>query len=363
MSPYTTMATQVWKPRPDSAIGNLSLNLATHYLRAPKPGVHESVLDGRARFLEFLNVTKDGDGDIIDLGHLSSAIHLQIPNLSEAMRQVIRPTPYLRERIDSAFERIKSCVAGFHVRMGTAATDSERFAYFPTASLRAVDAMIEVALELDAPVFIISDSVSTRDYFMSKVPKAVSTGFDIGFTADEHHQSVWNSTRDETEREKENSYVEWFLLSRMPMVYTTMGGVIGRNMVDEMASEGISSTFGYSAAVYGGICPYYVFNDGYVFLPNGRSRPNFRYAWSDTSTGRYIYLKHNTPEQFMLAMKIAPMWRVACDEELDKQYMNVVKTSEAKDARRVARFERALVESDGSTLRNWSSTQIEQTFT
>ena len=43
--------------------------------------------------------------------------------------------------------------------------------------------------------------------------------------------------------------------------------------------------------------------------------------------------------------------------------MNVVKTSEAKDARRVARFERALVKSDGSTLRNWSSTLVEQTFT
>ena len=180
------MATQVWKPRPDSAIGNLSLNLATHYLRAPKPGVHESVLDGRARFLEFLNVTKDGEGEIVDLGHLSSAIHLQIPNLSEAMRQVIRPTPYLRERIDSAFERIKSCVAGFHVRMGTAATDGKA-AYFPTASLRAVDAMIGRA-ELDAPICHIRFSLNQR-LFHVKGPEGGVYEFDIGF-GDEHHQGV-----------------------------------------------------------------------------------------------------------------------------------------------------------------------------
>ena len=46
-----------------------------------------------------------------------------------------------------------------------------------------------------------------------------------------------------------NSILEWFIMSRMPQVYTTMGGVIGRN-VPPGTKEGVSSTFGYSAALY-----------------------------------------------------------------------------------------------------------------
>ena len=49
------------------------------------------------------------------------------------------------------------------------------------------------------------------------------------------------------------------------MVYITAGGVQGRN-VPEGTQEGITSTFGYSAAVYGGKIPIYVFNDGEIIL-------------------------------------------------------------------------------------------------
>jgi hypothetical protein len=77
-----------------------------------------------------------------------------------------------------------------------------------------------------------------------------------------------------------NSFAEWFFMSEMPSVYITMGGINGRN-VDTVVEEGITTTFSYSAALYGGIIPHYVFNDGYIFYPDGKNTPEKRYSWSD----------------------------------------------------------------------------------
>jgi hypothetical protein len=173
---------------------------------------------------------------------------------------------------------LSECKAAFHIRRGISAEDSKKFAAFPGASDEAVDAMILEANKLNEHVYILSDSESTKKYFMDRVPKAVSLDVPMGFTSDE--QSQLKRVDPEDVQLKMNSFAEWFLMSELPKIYMTTGGINGRN-VDTHVKEGVTTTFSYSAALYGGIIPHYVFNDGYVFYPDGSNGPKKRYCWSD----------------------------------------------------------------------------------
>ena len=292
----------------------------------------------------FEQVSKDGI--LEDHGRLNSFIHLQHPNIGEIMRRVMKPSKTLQNMIDTSWETVQDCVAGFHIRRGTYASDSARFAFYPVASEEAIDAMISVANNLNKPVFIISDSIETKNHFISRVPMAKSLDLPIGFTACEHSQNV-EEIKDENIDEKINSVLEWFIISKMPKVYTTMGGVVGRN-VPPGTKEGVSSTFGYSAALYGGKIPYYVFNDGYVFYPDGKENSP-RLCWSDTDTKNYIMLREPTMENITRLRNEYGMWTVlvnrkTCEDAgiLDwcKTRMNVkiIEPNEKIHANRVIEF-------------------------
>lgn len=273
------MMEKVYRPNPTSAIGNLSLCMTTHAIQClPDPKFHKDCLAyGRDKLLVIPNVV-DVDVPVDNgKGYINGFIHLQHPQAGDIMRQIIKPSELLQNHIDKQWAVVKNCVAGFHIRRGASAEDAKRYALgaVPFASQKAVDAMVEEANKLDAPVYVLSDSVSTKKYFKSKVPKAVVLDLEIGFTADEHSQKV--EVSDEDFQNKINSFVEWFLLAKMPKVYMTAGGINGRN-VDSEVEEGITSTFGYSAALYGGKIPWYVFNDGVIFWP---SFQNKRFMWSD----------------------------------------------------------------------------------
>lgn len=301
------MNTPIFKPGPACALGNLSLCIATHILNTDQIGmIHPDVYAyGRDKMFLFEQVSKDGI--IEDHGRLNSFIHLQHPNIGEIMRRVMKPSKTLQNMIDTSWETVQDCVAGFHIRRGTYASDSARFAFYPVASEEAIDAMISVANNLNKPVFIISDSIETKNHFISRVPMAKSLDLPIGFTACEHSQNV-EEIKDENIDEKINSVLEWFIISKMPKVYTTMGGVVGRN-VPPGTKEGVSSTFGYSAALYGGKIPYYVFNDGYVFYPDGKENSP-RLCWSDTDTKNYIMLREPTMENITRLRNEYGMWTV-----------------------------------------------------
>ena len=301
------MNTPIFKPGPACALGNLSLCIATHILNTDQIGmIHPDVYAyGRDKMFLFEQVSKDGI--IEDHGRLNSFIHLQHPNIGEIMRRVMKPSKTLQNMIDTSWETVQDCVAGFHIRRGTYANDSARFAFYPVASEEAIDAMISVANNLNKPVFIISDSIETKNHFISRVPMAKSLDLPIGFTACEHSQNV-EEIKDENIDEKINSVLEWFIISKMPKVYTTMGGVVGRN-VPLGTKEGVSSTFGYSAALYGGKIPYYVFNDGYVFYPDGKENSP-RLCWSDTDTKNYIMLREPTIENITRLRNEYGMWTV-----------------------------------------------------
>jgi hypothetical protein len=302
----------LFRPDPTCALGNLSLCAATHVLNTSGEGrLHPDVyLYGRDEMLVFDRVSDEGP--IENHGRLNSFIHLQYPNVGETMRSLMKPTEKLQGLIDEHWETVKDCVAGFHIRRGMYAKDSIKFGFYPFASEEAIEAMIKRAHELDAPVFIMSDSVDTKKYFMSKVPKSMSLELPIGFTACEHSQNV-DGLEDEKIDNRMNSAVEWFVLSKMPEVYTTMGGVVGRN-VPVGTKEGISSTFGYSAALYGGKIPHYVFNDGVIFYPDGKENSP-RLCWSDADTGNYMILREPTKEIIDKLREEYGMWKILVERK------------------------------------------------
>jgi len=249
-------------------------------------------------------------------GFINAFTHLRIPKIGDIMQACMQPSDYMKGLISIHWEKIKHCVAVFHIRRGTYADDSAKFGNFPFGSDRAVEAMIGEALKIDEPVLIMSDSVSTREYFLRRVHKALSLGLDIGFTASEFSQET-ETPEEEGLDTKTNSILEWFIMSKMPRIYTTMGGVCGRN-VPEGNMEGLSSTFGYSAALYGGKIPYYVFNDGHIFYPDGTVNSP-RLAWSDLDTGKYIVLKNPTKDKMIDLRKTHGMWKIVVDPDVCKE--------------------------------------------
>ena len=311
----------VFRPKPDCAFGNLVLSMLSHFIKAgEKSKFHEDIfLYGRDKFIHRIKTVTDdvppGNGSINS--EEMKVLHLIYGNTSEVMNKMFIPTPLLQKEIDKYYEVVKDCKAGFHCRRGLSCEDSAQYGYFPFASIKAVDAMIHEALRIDAPVYFLSDSKSTKEYFKSRVPKAVTLDFDIGFTADEHSQ--FHKVNDEPETNKMNSFIEWFLLSKMPRVYMTNGGVNDRN-VSEFVEEGLTSTFGYSAALYGFKIPYYVFNDGYIFYPGKEDtveRHSLRYNWSDILTRKFISYSlwgdnkvytYGMIENVIAARKYFPMW-------------------------------------------------------
>ena len=306
----------IYTPRADAAIGNLSLVYSTHMLMTGGKGaIHPDAYKyGRDKSLIFTYVSDDGV--IEEKGFINGFIHLRFPQISVVMQDCIKPTASMQNLIDTAYTKIKDCVAGFHIRRGMYGEDSSKFAYYPFSSDEAVEAMIKVANEMDKPVFVISDSIVTKKYFQSKVPKAISLDLEIGFTACEFSQEYAHTVKEDSDL-KMNSILEWFMISKMPKVYTTMGGVCGRN-VPEGTIEGLSSTFGYSAALYGGKIPYYVFNDGYVFYPDGEIVSN-RLSWSDSDTGRYIVINEPTKEKIINYRSTHPMWKLLVNPVVCKE--------------------------------------------
>ena len=269
---------------PQDAIGNFGMKLATFLTWCAMNNKVPIIDDAFQKYGR--NVALQPTVDMMECdavkgeSSINAFFHFNPFNV-EHLKHAIKPTKELQQRIDSFYPLIKECKAAFHVRRGTCAEDSAKYGFLPFASQKAVDTMIEEARKIKGKVFVASDSLSTKKYIREQLgeDKVVTMDFEIGFTADEHSQYV--DVKDEAIENKLNSYVEWFLLGKCPTVYITAGGVCGRN-VPHGTQEGITSTFGYSAAVYGGKVPYYVFNDGGIFYPFVVQQPTDpRYCWSD----------------------------------------------------------------------------------
>ena len=271
----------------EDALGNFGMKLATFLTWCNQTGHKPLVDDAFFKYGRQLAIrptipsAPDGPGVVVPgQCNINSFFHFNPENVKN-IQQIIKPTKELEARIDIAYAEVKKCKAAFHIRRGLSAPDSVHLGFLPFASQEAVDAMIKEAKKIKGKVYVASDSPMTKEYVKKQLgeDKVVMFDWTPGFTADEHSQKV--KVKDEDVDKKLNSYVEWFLLSKCPTVYITAGGVQGRN-VPHGTEEGITSTFGYSAAIYGGKIPIYVFNDGEMFLPFPMAHPNNpKYCWSD----------------------------------------------------------------------------------
>ena len=269
---------------PQDAIGNFGMKMAT-FLTWCAMNKYVPIIDDAftkyGRDIALVPTLDQKDCEAVKGQCAINAFFHFNPLNVQHLQHCIQPTPKLQIRIDDAWEKVKGCKAAFHIRRGLSAPDSVKYGFLPFASQVAVDAMIKEAKKIKGKVFVASDSLSTKEYVRNQLgkDKVVMLDHDIGFTGDEHSQRV-NVDNEDVDK-KLNSYVEWFILGKCPSVYITAGGVCGRN-VPEGTEEGITSTFGYSAAIYGGKLPFYVFNDGEIFYPFPKPQPdNPKYCWSD----------------------------------------------------------------------------------
>ena len=162
------------------------------------------------------------------------------------VKDFLEPTP---ELLELAKEHKHDAKYGLHIRRGAYSKDSERIgchgieedgtikkAFFTSEeSLQHFFTIVEKSNE---KFFLASDSKETKQIFRDKFPGRIITfDNDIALTYD-----CIFLKNEESKRSRLDSYLDWFLLSQCKHVYITS-----------------NSTFGYSAAVYGGAAVELVF--------------------------------------------------------------------------------------------------------
>jgi hypothetical protein len=236
MSLYTIGAKTGW--------GNIVLLLSDLYHNCKEPFVHSSINNVK-RGVEFSGFTIT---DRTDLPEYSPKLFINpyyFTIIHPLCRQIIRPSEEMKLLIEKYIHLVEGVSSAVHIRRGWADSDSKdmghhyhpdgtiRPAYF--ASDKALEKFIEVIRNEPGKVFLASDSEKTKNMLKQMFPeKVMCLDMKIVLTY-ECDQAV-------TDDERLACYLDWFLLSMCPSVHVTGG---------EPDSSGFS-TFGYSAAVYGG---------------------------------------------------------------------------------------------------------------
>ena len=224
--------------------GNIVLLLSDLCYNCKDPHVHSSINNVK-RGIEFSGFTITDETDLPEIlpklfinQHYFNIVHplcRQIIKPSEDMKLLIEKYRYLVEGVSSAV----------HIRRGWADSDSKnmghhyntdgtiRPAYF--ANDVALNKFIEVIKNEPGKVFLASDSEKTKIMLKQMFPEKIQTLDMKVVLTYECDQAV-------TDDDRLACYLDWFLLSMCPRVYITGGD-------PDMSGF---STFGYSAAIYGG---------------------------------------------------------------------------------------------------------------
>lgn len=221
-------------PPKGHGLANLFIMLTDFFHHHPNGLVHESIKDYElGKWLTFHFETTDR----LDLPVYEPKIFINqmtIQHIHPMIRKLVSPSPELEKELAKRDIRAR---IGIHVRRGAAAQDSrpgvERDvdAY---ANDGAVQKMIELANEAGPEnVFLASDSPETKKLFPSDV-QTLDTGVAV----------VHGSCLQGQPQDRLGIFLDFFLLSRCQRVIVT-----GSNFPN---IPGIS-TFGYMAAIYGGV--------------------------------------------------------------------------------------------------------------
>ena len=221
-------------PPKGHGLANLFIMLTDFFHHHPDGLVHESIKDYElGKWLTFHFKTTDR----LDLPVYEPKIfinQLTIQQIHPLIRKLVSPSPELEKELAKHPIRTR---LGIHVRRGAAAQDSrpgvERDvdAY---ANDTAVQKMIQMALDVGPEnVFLASDSPETKKLFPPEVQ-----------TLDNGVAVVHGSCLQGQPQDRLGIFLDFFLLSRCQHVIVTGSNFPG--------IPGIS-TFGYMAAIYGGV--------------------------------------------------------------------------------------------------------------
>lgn len=221
-------------PQKGHGFANILIHLCDFFAQHPDGLVHESIKDYElGRWLTFHFPLTDRT----DLPVYEPKIYINphtIQNVHPLIRQLVSPSPELLKVLEHYEHLIKDVHAGIHVRRGSAAQDSRVIVQKDTDSFaneQAIKRFQDVARALK-PVFLASDSPETKKLF----PDARTLDTSIAVVHDECPNAPTNDRR--------NIFVDFFLLSKCPRLYITGGNF--------PQLPGLS-TFGYMAAIYGGV--------------------------------------------------------------------------------------------------------------
>ena len=221
-------------PQKGAGFANTLIMLCDFFAHHPDGVVHESVKEYElGRWLTFhFPVT-----DRTDLPVYEPKIYINqftIQNVRPLIRKLVSPSPELEALLKQHEHLIQGVNAGIHVRRGASASDSRVVVQKETdvfANENAMKRFLDVARTLK-PIFLASDSPETKKMF----PGAKTLDTTIAVVHDE--------CPDAPDKDRRNIFVDFFLLSRCPRMYITGGNF--------PQLPGLS-TFGYMAAIYGGV--------------------------------------------------------------------------------------------------------------
>ena len=170
-------------------------------------------------------------------------------NLSFLLRILFKPSIYMSNLINEYQYLTNDAQAAFHIRLGTNGSDSKNMADFPTANETAIQTIIKKMLNYNT-IYLASDSNELKNKIIDKYKNFINIKtLDLNFG--------YTTTNNVEKNCAVNSILEWFLLSKWPKIYTTMGG-FDKNKT----TKGLTSTFGYTASIYGNTDICYIYNDG-----------------------------------------------------------------------------------------------------
>ena len=218
-------------PQKGAGFANTLIHLCDFFKTHPDGVVHESIRDYElGRWLTFHFPLTDRT----DLPVYEPKIYLNeytIGKVHPLIRTLISPSPELKQVLDAMYVPVK---AGMHIRRGASSNDS-RIVVQNDTDVFADSGALEIfrrVYNLHDSIFLASDSPETKKMF----PKAITIDTTIAVVHDECPSAPTNDRR--------NIFVDFFLLSRCPKLYITAGNY--------PKMPGLS-TFGYMAAIYGGV--------------------------------------------------------------------------------------------------------------
>jgi hypothetical protein len=252
------MAIHVVNPR--LGFGNVLVKLFDFLEKAPGGRVDENLKDfERGRAFDFnVKFTKDEpltiDGDLY-------CNQPAFSRLAAGMSVVMNPTMELLNLFQTKVESLEGVEVGIHIRCGSAMPDCKGLSashggdWFASAeTFRVVD---NIVASSKVRVFLASDSKEVKSRYKKLFGDKVVV-FDTDITLSCDPETCGGVTQ--SSQGLMDAYLEWFTLSRCPVVFTTAGPGF-----DPATNKGAGiSTFGYTAAAYGRRPLYVIYYTGQV---------------------------------------------------------------------------------------------------